>query len=231
MNLKFFWILAILPFLYSCQSSPTETNGPAVVDLNDTSNLIDDSIGVTLGDLRKVWKEVSEKLPALNIPAKIICSDIKEDSVQFELTQQQIEQLIPKEVLIQKDPVVAALFNSVMGGDTIGTFYSIQYPVVYNKLTDITCQVLLVLYTKDGHYSDYKTLAIHDYGVGYSNFKSNKEIIYLYKSEKETGEETDIVIYDSSDKVSIRKVNSMHLISKSQEEYEKNNQLIDKLSK
>jgi hypothetical protein len=119
----------------------------------------------------------------------------------------------------------------VIDGDTAGTFYHIYYPVVYDKLNDISSQVVLVLYAQKGSYADYKTLAIKEYGEGYTRIKSWNELLYLYSAEQETIE-TDITVYDVSDKVSIRKVNSMHFSSRgSQEEYEKNNALIEKLMK
>jgi hypothetical protein len=230
MNLKFFRILAILPFLYSCQSSPTETNGPAVVDLNDSITNIQDSININPADLKKAWNEVAAKLPAIDVPSKIECKSIN-DSLQFELSKLQQVQLIPQEVLKQKEPVISSFANLVVEKDTVGTFYYINYPVVYNKLTDITCQILLVMYNENGQYSDFKTLAINDYGMGYSKIKSSKEIVYLYTAEKEKIE-TDITIYDVSYKVSISKVNTMHFTSGgSQEEYEKNTQLIEKMMK
>ena len=228
--MKFLRILLIIPFLYSCQSSPVETNGPAVVNLNDTLSHIEDSTMINPADLKKVWYEVAAKLPALEMPSKIECSAIK-DTVQFELSEQQRNQLFPKELFTQKDPVVSSFANFVIGADTVGTFYSINYPVVYNKLTDITCQIVLVLYNPNGQYSDYKTLAVNEYGTGYSRIKSPKEMTYLYTAEKEKVE-TDITVYDASDKVSIRKVNDLHFTSGgSQEEYEKNMQLMEKMMK
>lgn len=232
MNLTFlpFLIAAASLLCYSCQQLNPWHEGPAVVNLNDTAALVNDSIGSTPANLGKTWSDVSRKLPALKAPARLECNGIR-DSVQFELSPEQREQLIPKELLKQKDPVVSALYNLVINGDTAGTFYHIYYPVVYDKLNDITSEIVLVLYAENGSYSDYKTLAIKEYGEGYSRIKSWSEILYLYSAERETIE-TDITVYDVSDNVSIRKVNSMHFSSRgSQEEYEKNNALIEKLMK
>ncbi|HVD96992.1 MAG TPA: hypothetical protein VNB90_02230 [Cytophagaceae bacterium] len=233
MSGRFFQLLFISFIIFildSCQQSTNVQDGPAVINLNDSSSNFKDSIGIADKDLRSLWSPLATKLPALKIPARIDCSTSK-DSVQIELSEAQRRQLIPQEVLKQKGPVVSALYNLVLNGDTAGIFYQIYYPVVYDKLNDISCQVLLVLYNKKAQYSDYKMLSVNDYGTGYSRIKSPEEILFLYTTEKETTE-TDITVYDVSDKVSIRQVNDMHFSSTgNQEEYDKNNAMIEKLMK
>ncbi len=214
--------------VWSCQTSAPGIDGAPVINLNDSTSVYSDSAAASPVNLQKAWRAVNGKLPTLAMPASLNCATIK-DSVQFELSAEQQSTLIPKELLAQKDPLVAALYNLVLDKDTIGTFYRIYYPVVYDELNDITNQIVLVLYAKNGSYSDYKTLAINDYGTGYSRIKSPQEIRYRYSAESEFIE-TDITVFDVSDKVSIRKVNTMHFSSRgNQEEYEKNNVLMEKL--
>ena len=223
-------LFATIIFMNSCEESSVKNifitevkSDSSIVSSMDTSTISKDST-------EKIWKELTGKLESVKIPCKIDCASV-DDSLQFELSGIQLKQLIPKEVFTQKDPVVAALYNLKTDHFIPGIFYCIQYPVVYDPLNDTRCEIILVLYDNKGQYLDYKTLAIKNYGDGYSKIKSLDEIVYLYSSETETTE-TTITIYSLANPAAFEKVNEMHFSSRgSQEEYEKNTMLIEKLMK
>jgi hypothetical protein len=213
-------------FMASCEQS-TKQSSTSLQDSGSSPDIISDTIQTPSVDRSKIWKEITNKLEPIKIPGKIECKNM-DDSLQFELTKEQLELLIPKEVIQQKDPVVSALYTLKVDTLIIGTFYYIQYPVVYDKLYDTTCEIVLILYNKEGIYTDFKTLAIDEYGSGYSKIKSLNEILYLYSSEMETIE-TDIKTYSIVNNVTIEEVNKVHFSSRgSQQEYDRNNERIEK---
>ena len=231
MNVKYTIVLfIIILFMSSCEES--SVNNKAVTEVKTDSSIVSvpDTVTISKDSTEKIWKELTGKLEPIKIPCKIECAAIN-DSLQFELSATQLKQLIPKEALTQKDPIVSALHNLETGNSTIGILYYIQYAVLYDKLRDTRCQIILVLYDNKGQYTDYITLAIEEYGTGYSKIKSLNEILYLYSSEKETTE-TTITTYSIANVRTFEKVNEVQFSSRgSQEEYEKNTMLIEKLMK
>jgi hypothetical protein len=223
----FFTLLVIL-YGSSCeQPAPKPPLSPTTLP-EDTTAVLPTTSPTSSANLKAEWNQIAGKLPLLSLPSKITCNGIK-DSLQFELSEPQFLPFLPKEIFRQKNPVVSSLYNLRFKKDTIGIVYHIYYPVVYDKLNDIRSQLILVLYNPNGQYTDYRTLAIQEYGNGYTHFKSLQEIIYLYTVESETPE-TKITIYDLSDKVSFKTINSIHLASRgSQREYDRNTFLIEKL--
>jgi hypothetical protein len=223
-------VFTVILFLSACNESSVKNT--SITEAKSDSSLIynTDTITISKDSTEKIWKELTGKLESVKIPCKIDCATVG-DSLQVELTVTQLKQLIPKEAITQKDPVIAALYTLKTGPSIPGIFYCIQYPVVYDQLNDTRCEIILVLYDNKGQYIDYKTLAIENYGDGYSKIKSLNEIVYLYSSETETIE-TIITIYSLANPAVFEKVNEMHFSSRgSQEEYEKNTILIEKLMK
>jgi len=232
MQTKQLLILLLIGFLIcSCENSGKNENfskkiqdtiGPEITQQQE--NLISPEVRAS------VWKELIEKIDPIAIPAKIDCGSMN-DSVKFELSISQIEALIPKELIKQKDPVISAIHSLKNDTAIIGLFYCIQYPVVFNPLEDITCEIVLILYNSERQYTDYRTLSIDEYGNGYSNIKSVNEILYLYSSEMETIE-TDIKTFSIKNNTIFEEVNTVHFSSRgSQIEYDRNNSQIEKYMK
>jgi hypothetical protein len=216
--------------LNACQESSVNNNAVTETNPDSLISSVPDTITISKDSTEKIWKELTDKLEPVKIPCKIECATIN-DSFQIELSATQVKQLLPKEAITQKDPIVSALHTLEENNTIVGTFYYIQYAVLYDKLKDIRCQVILVLYDDKGRYTDYRTLAIEEYGTGYSKIKSLNEILYLYSTEKETIE-TTITTYSIANIRSFENVNEVHFSSRgSQDEYEKNTMLIEKLMK
>ncbi len=223
-------LLTFTLFVSACKESSVQNNSGVETKTDSSIVPATDTLTLSKDSTEKIWKELTGKLEPIKIPCKIECASLN-DSLQVELSATEVKQLIPKEAISQKDPIVAALHTLEENNLIVGTLYYIQYAVLYDKLKDVKCQIILVLYDDKGQYTDYRTLAIEEYGTGYSKIKSLSEILYLYSSEKETTE-TTITTYSIANIRSFENVNEVHFSSRgSQEEYEKNTLLIEKLMK
>lgn len=123
-------------------------------------------------------------LKDIDIPATY--QDISNpDSSWIKLSKSEIKSLIPKDVLEDQICDVYGINKWNIEGFT-GIIYFIKFHETDLEDThEVESKVILALYSNYNQLSDYITLAIKDYGSGFSKIYSAKEIVYLYSAEME----------------------------------------------
>jgi hypothetical protein len=163
--------------LIACSSNQSSENNKNSLPLESNSVEV-------ISDILK-FNKLLTSLPVVSLPATIDIDNFK-DSLKFLITVNDRKYLMPENSIVEKESEVYAIGKLKDTAGIKGIFYYIKYPIPQEETELPTTEITLVLYTSKGSYTDYKTLAIGNYGSGVSKMYSLNQIAYVYQGEMES---------------------------------------------